>query len=84
MKTKKEWCSHLKKSTKEAIFELHGKKGLTRYNLDWDSFTIDFSNIGSDCYSYFVKQFIDRNHFVIEDKFLENAVIYDLTPETIK
>ena len=32
----------------------------------------------------FVKQFIDRNYFVIEDKFLENAVFYDLTPETMK
>lgn len=73
-----------KKTAKKAIFELYGEEGLARYNLDWDSFTIDFSNIGSDCYSYFVKQFIDRNHFVIEDKFLENAVIYDLTPKTMK
>lgn len=83
MKTKKEWCSP-KKAAKKAIFELYGEDGLARYNLDWESFTINFSDIGSDCYSCFVKQFIDRNHFVIEDKFLENAVIYDLTPETIK
>ena len=56
-------------------------------NLDFIRAEIRETNISSQHMAEscgFVKQFIDRNHFVIEDKFLENAVIYDLTPETMK
>ncbi|WP_294824438.1 GNAT family N-acetyltransferase [uncultured Eubacterium sp.] len=77
MKTKKEWCSP-KKAAKKAIFELYGEEGLTRYNLDWDSFTIDFSDIGSDCYSYNVQAF--KKLFNSQDKDLRKAVWNALTP----